>query len=261
MHNFKESIKELSKDLKFIEKELLNIYEFRCDTEFKSKMICDILEDYGFSIQKSFMQIKNAARAFYSSNKEGPVIAFISSNSYNNFHNTTALVNVWAGIIAKTLVSNFGGTILIYNLPKTNDLNWDDLLLESGDLNKVDVVLMANPISNQDITNYENSSHFSKNSALQNMLTIAADTLNFNFYNDDDNYFINYDFSKISNQIPTLCEYFLSEEILDLTNNECNYTSLQIEKAAEVLLMVCYELISNPQFLLEIKECQKNSIL
>ena len=75
---------------------------------------CELLEKYGFTVEKGFCEIPTAYRAVYKGAKDGPKIAMLAEYDalpelgHGCGHNLIAMMSVGSGIVIKDFVEFYG---------------------------------------------------------------------------------------------------------------------------------------------------------
>lgn len=110
-----------------------------------SDLICGILEDEGFQVDKAVAGIKNSFIASYGSS--GPRVAYICEyNATEGLghvcgHNVTAGINMGAGIGLKRVVDEIGGSVLVIGCPSEESSPTKIIMLNAGVFEGVDAVI------------------------------------------------------------------------------------------------------------------------
>src|SRR5574344_99523 len=90
---------------------------------FASRTLIDLLEDFGFEIEKNISSYDTGFIASYKAEKEGPTIAFLAEYDalpglgHACGHNLIGTASSAAGIALKQVVDKVGGQLRIYGTP------------------------------------------------------------------------------------------------------------------------------------------------
>ncbi len=120
--------------------------------EFKAcQWQCDLLECYGFQIEKGYCDIPTAYKAVYKGSIDGPKIAMLSEYDalpelgHGCGHNLIAMMAVGSGIIIKDFVDMYGGEIHVIGTPAEETECAKVQMIERGAFVEYDVAMMAHP--------------------------------------------------------------------------------------------------------------------
>ncbi|PKM70376.1 MAG: amidohydrolase, partial [Firmicutes bacterium HGW-Firmicutes-18] len=138
----RERIKELADQLEkeFIElsDEIYKNPELGYEEYNSCKLHEEILEKYGFSIERKYLGVETAFRAEYKSAKEGPTVAFMSEYDalpgigHGCGHNILGTTSTGAGIILKHLLDDIGGRVVVLGTPAEETSGAKVLFVEKG---------------------------------------------------------------------------------------------------------------------------------
>lgn len=121
---------------------------------FASRTLIDLLEDFGFEIEKNISSYDTGFIASYKAEKEGPTIAFLAEYDalpglgHACGHNLIGTASSAAGIALKQVVDKVGGRLRIYGTPaEEGGVNGSAkaAYVKDGRFADVDVALMVHP--------------------------------------------------------------------------------------------------------------------
>lgn len=151
LQNLSKKYDEIFKDLKELNEYIYKNPELG-RKEFKA---CEahkiILKKYGFKVTDNYIGIETAYLAEYSSEKDGPKIAYLAEYDalpeigHGCGHNALGTVSVGAGIILKDFVDEFGGTVYIYGTPAEETLGAKVDMAEAGCFDNIDAAMLSHP--------------------------------------------------------------------------------------------------------------------
>ena len=111
----------------------------------------EVLERYGFDIEKEYMGVKTGFKAIYDSGMEGPSIAYLSEYDalpgigHGCGHNLLGTVSTGAGIVLKNLVDDIGGRVLVFGTPAEETSGAKVVYADKGAFDDIDIVMIAHP--------------------------------------------------------------------------------------------------------------------
>ncbi len=111
----------------------------------------EILQKYGFKVQKKYLGVDTAFRAEYTSNKEGPTIAFLAEYDalpgigHGCGHNILGTTSTGAGIVLSQLLDEIGGKVVVFGTPAEETSGAKVLFVEKEAFNDIDVSMVAHP--------------------------------------------------------------------------------------------------------------------
>lgn len=117
---------------------------------------CELLESYGFTVEKEFCDIPTAYRAVYRGNKPGPKMAMLAEYDalpelgHACGHNLIAMMSVGSGIVIKDFVDEFGGEVQVIGTPAEETAGAKVTMAERGAFDDCDVAMMAHPFEDND---------------------------------------------------------------------------------------------------------------
>ncbi len=119
---------------------------------------CELLEKYGFEVEKGFCDIATAYKAVYKGNAEGPKIAMLAEYDalpelgHGCGHNLIAMMSVGSGIAIKEFVDLYGGEIHVIGTPAEETVGGKVAMTNCGAFDGYDVAMMAHPFQENDST-------------------------------------------------------------------------------------------------------------
>ncbi len=111
----------------------------------------ELLEKYGFAVERGVCGLETAYRAVYRGRKEGPVIAMLAEYDalpalgHGCGHNLIAMLGVAAGIAMRHLADEYGGEIRVYGTPAEETYGGKVTMSRAGAFADCDVAMMAHP--------------------------------------------------------------------------------------------------------------------
>jgi len=117
---------------------------------------CELLETYGFEVEKGFCEIPTAYKAVYKGKSEGPKIAMLAEYDalpelgHGCGHNLIAMMSVGSGIAIKEFVDLYGGEIHVIGTPAEETAGAKVTMAEKGAFDEYDVAMMAHPFEDND---------------------------------------------------------------------------------------------------------------
>ena len=151
LQNLSKKYDEIFKDLKELNEYIYKNPELG-RKEFKA---CEahkiILKKYGFKVTDNYIGIETAYLAEYSSEKDGPKIAYLAEYDalpeigHGCGHNALGTASVGAGILLKDFVDEFGGTVYIYGTPAEETLGAKVDMAEAGCFDNIDAAMLSHP--------------------------------------------------------------------------------------------------------------------
>lgn len=133
---------------------------------------CELLEKYGFKVQKGYCDIETSYKACYKGKKTGPKIAMLAEYDalpgigHGCGHNLIAMVAVGAGIAMREFADELGGEIYVIGTPAEETVGAKKMMADRGGFDDVDVIMMSH------------AGYFSGES----MNTLAVKGVKFDFY-------------------------------------------------------------------------------
>lgn len=122
--------------------------------EYKSsKAHMDLLEKYGFEMEKNYCGLETGFKAIYASGKKGPTIAYMSEYDalpgvgHGCGHNILGATSTGAGIVLKHLIDDIGGRVIVFGTPAEETSGAKVTYVENGAFDDVDIALVAHPAS------------------------------------------------------------------------------------------------------------------
>ncbi len=121
---------------------------------FASRTLMDLLEDFGFTIERNISSYDTGFIATYAAEKDGPAIAYLAEYDalpglgHACGHNVIGTTSCAAGIALKQVIDDVGGVVKIYGTPaEEGGVNGSAkaAYVKDGHFNGVDVALMVHP--------------------------------------------------------------------------------------------------------------------
>lgn len=121
---------------------------------FASRTLIDLLEEFGFEVEKHISSYDTGFIASYKGEKEGPTIAYLAEYDalpglgHACGHNIIGTASCAAGIALKQVINQTGGTVRVYGTPaEEGGVNGSAkaAYVKDGRFVDVDVALMAHP--------------------------------------------------------------------------------------------------------------------
>lgn len=144
-----------------IQNELIDLNEFIFENpelgnqEFKaSKAHTDLLESYGFEIEKPYLKMETAFKAEYDSGEKGPTIAYLAEYDalpgigHGCGHNILGTVSTGAGIVLKEILDDIGGKVIVFGTPAEESYAGKVEMANQGGFADVDAAMLVHPASN-----------------------------------------------------------------------------------------------------------------
>lgn len=153
-----EKVDALTPELKKLALDIHANPELGLQEEKACQWQCDLLERYGFSVEKGFCDIPTAYRAVYKGEKTGPRIAMLAEYDalpelgHGCGHNLIAMMSVGSGIVIKDYIEEFGGEIQVIGTPAEETAGAKVAMAERGAFDACDVAMMAHPFEENDST-------------------------------------------------------------------------------------------------------------
>ena len=130
--------------------------------EFKAcKWQTDLLEKYGFQVERNLCGFQTAYRASYKSGKTGPKIAMMAEYDalpglgHGCGHNLIAMMSLGSGLVLKEFAEELGGEIYVIGTPAEETAGTKVEMSRQGVFDEMDVAMMAHPFfRNTDSANY-----------------------------------------------------------------------------------------------------------
>ena len=120
--------------------------------EFKAcKWQTELLEKYGFTIERNFCGMETAYHAVFKGDKEGPSIAMLSEYDalpglgHGCGHNLITMISVGSGLVIKEIVKKYGGEIHVVGTPAEETEGAKVEMARQGVFRDFDVAMMAHP--------------------------------------------------------------------------------------------------------------------
>lgn len=141
----------ISQDLKKLAKDIHDNPELG-NAEYKAcKWQIEILEKYGFTIERNFCKIPTAYKAIYKGKKEGPIIGMLAEYDalpdigHACGHNLICMMSVGAGISMREFADQLGGEIQVIGTPAEETAGAKIAMAREGAFDHLSVAMMAHP--------------------------------------------------------------------------------------------------------------------
>lgn len=150
--------KEILNIIEDIEDEIFNLSKYICENpelgfeEFKAaKAHIDLLEKYGFQVEKEPLGFETAFIARYKGDKAGPKIGLMAEYDalpgigHGCGHNALGAASTGAGIVLTKIIDEIGGEVIVYGTPaeETNGVKVD--MTDAGIYDELDIAMMTHP--------------------------------------------------------------------------------------------------------------------
>jgi amidohydrolase len=120
--------------------------------EFKAqKALTDFLSDNGFSVEKGVADIETSFSAEYKAGN-GPTIAFVAEYDalpdigHACGHNIIGTSAIGAGVAAKCIVDEYGGTIKVIGTPAEELIEVKQKMIDAGIFDDIDAAMLMHPV-------------------------------------------------------------------------------------------------------------------
>jgi len=146
--DMEQSIEEKGEDLWGLARYLWENPEYNFNEFKSSRAICELLENYGFKVEKEICGLNTAFRGEYDSGKPGPHIGFlaeydaVSGMGHACGHNLMAAMAVGAGVGVKSVIHRLGGKISVFGTPAEEGGGGKVILLEKGAFQGLDAAMI-----------------------------------------------------------------------------------------------------------------------
>ena len=116
-----------------------------------SKLLCEFLEENGFSVETDYWNIPHAFRAVYDSRKDGVSVGFFAEYDalpdigHGCGHNLICTTALGAAVSLKRAASELGGKVVVFGTPGEENLQTKSVMAPQGAFDEIDVALMAHP--------------------------------------------------------------------------------------------------------------------
>ncbi|WP_026894353.1 M20 family metallopeptidase [Clostridiisalibacter paucivorans] len=151
-------MKDIKTIIDSLESELIKLNEFIFNNpelgnmEYKSAAAhMDLLQEYGFHIEKNYMDIPTAFKATYTSKKSGPTIGYLAEYDalpgigHGCGHNILGVTSSGAAITLSKVIDDLGGTVILFGTPAEETNGAKVILAEKGAFNDVDIAMISHP--------------------------------------------------------------------------------------------------------------------
>ncbi len=117
------------------------------------KLHIELLEKYGFDVEKEYCGVKTGFKATYKAAKEGLTVAYLSEYDalpgigHGCGHNLLGTMSTGAGITLKQIIDEIGGTVVVFGTPAEETSGAKVTFAEQGAFDNIDIALVAHPSS------------------------------------------------------------------------------------------------------------------
>lgn len=149
--NIKRIADALEPELKALSLAIHDHPELGEEEFFACEQHCNLLEKYGFEVEKEFLGLPTAFKATYRSTKPGPTIAYLAEYDalpgigHGCGHSILGAVSTGAGIVVSKIIEEIGGTIEVYGTPAEETNGNKALMADKGAFNHIDAAMMTHP--------------------------------------------------------------------------------------------------------------------
>lgn len=127
--------------------------ELGCEEKQGQKALCDLLEKYGFEVQRGYGSLETAFAAEYKSGKPGMTFAFMCEYDalpeigHACGHNLIGTSGAAAGIVLKQIMEKYeiGGTLKVMGCPAEEILVGKVTMLKEGAFDGIDMAIVMHP--------------------------------------------------------------------------------------------------------------------
>jgi len=134
-------------------KKIHDFSELAFNEHYSSEELEDVLEKYGFKVQRGVGSLPTAFKAVYKGKSDHPSIAFLAEYDalpgigHGCGHNLIAPQSVFAAIALTKVLNDTYGTIVVMGTPAEETGGGKIILIEEGAFDDVDYSIMAHPAS------------------------------------------------------------------------------------------------------------------
>ena len=146
-----EIVNELKPELKKLAFDIHDNPELG-NQEFKAcKWQTELLEKYGFTVEKNFCDIPTSYKAVYKGAKEGPRIGMLAEYDalpelgHACGHNLICMMSVGAGIAMREFADEFGAEIVVIGTPAEETAGAKVIMSKKHAFDDLDVAMMSHP--------------------------------------------------------------------------------------------------------------------
>lgn len=144
-------VQEIGPELDQMSLEMYENPETAYQEYLASRLHEDILEKYGFAVEKKLIGIDTGFKAVYDSGKPGLTVGFLSEYDalpglgHGCGHNLLGAVGTGAGIAYKDIIDEIGGRVIVYGTPAEENNGAKMAYAKAGQFDELDLALMAHP--------------------------------------------------------------------------------------------------------------------
>lgn len=145
------SMEEIEQDLLAISTAIFKQPELGDEEFFAQDQLVTYLKTHGFEVETNIVNRKTAFRAVFDSEKEGPVIGYMSEYDalpgvgHGCGHNLIATMGIGAGILLSKVIHQTGGKVIVYGTPAEETNGAKVPMAEAGLFDELDVAMMVHP--------------------------------------------------------------------------------------------------------------------
>lgn len=153
-----KKIEEVLPDLITLSDQIHQNPEYNFKEYLASKAFAELLESYGFNVERGTAGLETAVKAEYRSEKAGPNIGFfgeydaVPGMGHACGHNLMAAMAAGAGIAVKSVIDEIGGTVTVFGTPAEEGGGGKVIMLERGAFKALDAAMVLHP-ANETVVN------------------------------------------------------------------------------------------------------------
>lgn len=151
MGRVQEIVTELAPELKKLALDIHANPEMGNEEYKACRWQTELLEKYGFAVEKNFCEIPTSYKAVYQGKKRGPKIAMLAEYDalpelgHGCGHNLIAMMSVGSGIAMREFADLYGAEITVIGTPAEETAGAKVEMSRKGAFREYDVVMMAHP--------------------------------------------------------------------------------------------------------------------
>jgi amidohydrolase len=148
-----EKVDEYKEEMINLSKKIHDYSEVAFKEHLSSAELEDVLEKYGFIVQRGVGSLPTAFKAVYKGKSEHPSIAFLAEYDalpvigHGCGHNLIAPQSAFAAIALTKVLEEFHGTIVVMGTPAEETVGGKIILVDEGAFDDIDYSIMAHPSS------------------------------------------------------------------------------------------------------------------
>src|SRR5690625_3246475 len=151
MGKIQQEFNNIKNDLIQISEELYHNPELGHEEFNSMKLLVEYLRKHHFEVETGLIDIPTSFRAEFTSEKDGPTIAYLAEYDalpgigHGCGHNLIAATSIGAGIVLSKMIKETGGKVVVFGTPAEETDGAKVPMAEQGLFNQVDVAMMAHP--------------------------------------------------------------------------------------------------------------------